>query len=254
MGNLYLVRHGQASFGADNYDVLSPLGHQQAKRLGEHFKIAGITFDAALTGTLQRQISTHAGICEGMNAKTPQTSAAERSDGQPLASSVPSGGRVVHAATGVGAYMAWPGLNEYDSHAVIATVHAGKLEKPTTPEMYRHHFRLLKDGLQRWMDGTAHPVGMPTYAAFLQGVTSALDHVRANYTGNVLLVSSGGPIATAVGHVLGCPPEATIELNLRIRNSSVTEFAFNPKRHMLVTYNTLPHLSTPEYADWITYS
>ena len=222
MGNLYLVRHGQASFGADNYDVLSPLGHQQAKRLGEHFKTVDITFNAALTGTLQRQISTHAGICEGMGAKIDA--------------------------------LAWPGLNEYDSHAVIATVHAGQLEKPTTPEMYRHHFRLLKDGLQKWMDGTAHPVGMPTYAAFLQGVTSALDHVRANCTGNVLLVSSGGPIATAVGHILGCPPEATIELNLRIRNSSVTEFAFNPKRHMLVTYNTLPHLNTPECADWITYA
>ena len=222
MGNLYLVRHGQASFGADNYDVLSPLGHQQAKRLGEHFKTVGVTFNAALTGTLQRQISTHAGICEGMGAEP-----------QPLT---------------------WPGLNEYDSHAVIATVHAGRLEKPTTPEMYRHHFRLLKDGLQKWMDGTTSPQGMPTYPEFLRGVTSALDHVRANCTGNVLLVSSGGPIATAVGHILGCPPEATIELNLRIRNSSVTEFAFNPKRHMLVTYNTLPHLNTPEFADWITYS
>jgi broad specificity phosphatase PhoE len=54
--------------------------------------------------------------------------------------------------------------------------------------------------------------------------------------------SSGGPISTAVGHVLGTSPETTIELNLRIRNSSVTEFAFTPKRHMLVTYNTLPHL------------
>ena len=85
-------------------------------------------------------------------------------------------------------------------------------------------------------------------------MTSALDHVRAAHTGNVLLVSSGGPIATAVGHVLGTSPETTIELNLRIRNSSVTEFAFTPKRHMLVTYNTLPHLDAPEHADWITYA
>jgi broad specificity phosphatase PhoE len=222
MGNLYLVRHGQASFGADDYDVLSPLGHQQARRLGEHFKTASLMFEATLTGTLQRQISTYESICEGMGA-TPKT-------------------------------LQWPGLNEYDSHAVIATVHSGKLEKPTTPEMYRHHFRLLKTGLQRWMDGTASPLGMPTYPDFLRGVTSALDHVRENYTGNVLLVSSGGPIATAVGHVLGCSPETTIELNLRIRNASVTEFAFTPKRHMLVTYNTLPHLNTPELADWITYS
>ena len=254
MGTLYLVRHGQASFGADDYDVLSPLGHQQARRLGEHFKTSGIAFDSALTGTLQRQISTHASICEGMGVEMPQASDAERRDGPALASSGSLGGSEVHAVASVGTVMRWPGLNEYDSHAVIATVHAGKLERPTTPEMYRHHFRLLKDGLQQWMDGTASPAGMPTYPEFLRGVTGALDHVRANCTGNVLLVSSGGPIATAVGHVLGCPPQATIELNLRIRNSSVTEFAFNPKRHMLVTYNTLPHLNTPQHADWITYA
>ena len=222
MGNLYLVRHGQASFGADDYDMLSPLGHQQAVRLGEYFKSKGIAFDAALTGTLQRQISTHEGICQGMGM-TPQT-------------------------------LQWPGLNEYDSQAVIATVHAGPLEKPNTPELYRHHFRLLKEGLQKWMNGATRPEGMPTYPDFLQGVTSALDHIRQHCTGNVLLVSSGGPIATAVGHVLGCPPQATIELNLRIRNASVTEFAFTPKRHMLVTYNTLPHLNEPEHAQWITYA
>ena len=222
MGILYLVRHGQASFGADDYDVLSPLGRQQAKCLGEFFKTKSIAFDAAFMGTLQRQISTFEGICEGMGSKPKATQ--------------------------------WPGLNEYDSHAVIATVHAGKPEKPTTPEQYRHHFRLLKDGLTQWMNGVVSPVGMLSYSDFVLGVSSALDHVRKNCTGNVLLVSSGGPIATAVGHVLGCPPESTIELNLRIRNSSVTEFSFTPKRHMLVTYNTLPHLNEPEHADWLTYA
>ena len=222
MGTLYLVRHGQASFGADDHDVLSPLGHQQAKRLGEYFKGKGIVFDAALTGTLQRQVSTFSGICHGMQSQLEA--------------------------------LQWSGLNEYDSHAVIATVHTGKLEKPTTPEMYRHHFRLLKDGLKRWTDGTGSPEGMPSYSDFVLGVTNALDHVRAHFTGNVLLVSSGGPIATAVGHVLACSPETTIELNLRIRNSSVTEFAFTPKRHMLVTYNTLPHLDSPAHESWITYA
>ena len=225
MGTLCLVRHGQASFGADNYDVLSELGHRQAKRLGEYFKTKGIIFDAALTGTLQRQISTFDSICTGMGASR-----------KPLEA------------------LRWPGLNEYDSHAVIAAVHAAKLDKPTTPEQYRQHFRLLKDGLIQWMNGLVSPQGMPTYSDFVLGVTSALDHVRQHLGGNVLLVSSGGPIATAVGHVLGCPPEATIELNLRIRNASVTEFAFNPKRHMLVTYNTLPHLDAPEYASWVTYA
>ena len=120
--------------------------------------------------------------------------------------------------------------------------------------MYRDHFRLLKDGLAQWMAGVVSPHGMPSYPDFVLGVTSALDHVRKHCDGNVLLVSSGGPIATAVGHVLGTSPETTIELNLRIRNCSVTEFAFTPKRHMLVTYNTLPHLDAPEHASWITYA
>ena len=222
MGTLYLVRHGQASFGADDYDVLSAMGHQQSARLGEYFKFKGIAFDAALTGTLKRQIQTYSGICQGMGC-------------EPVATQ-------------------WPGLNEYDSHAVIATIHPQKLEKPTSPEMYRDHFRLLKDGLAQWMAGVVSPKGMPSYIDFALGVTSALDHVRKNCDGNVLLVSSGGPIATAVGHVLGTSPETTIELNLRIRNSSVTEFAFTPKRHMLVTYNTLPHLDAPEHASWITYT
>jgi broad specificity phosphatase PhoE len=222
MGTLYLVRHGQASFGADDYDVLSPLGHQQAVRLGEYFKTRGIVFDATLTGSLKRQISTFEGICSGMGTQLEA--------------------------------LQWPGLNEYDSHAVIATVHSGKLEKPTTSEQYRHHFRLLKDGLTQWMNGVVSPHGMPSYSDFVLGVTSALDHVRKTHDGKVLLVSSGGPISTAVGHILGCSPEATIELNLRIRNSSVTELAFTPKRHMLVTYNTLPHLDSPDHADWVTYS
>jgi len=105
-----------------------------------------------------------------------------------------------------------------------------------------------------WMNGVVSPKGMPSYTEFSKGITSALDHVRSNSQGNVLLVSSGGPISTAVGHVLGTTPETTIELNLRIRNTSVTEFSFTPKRHMLVTYNTLPHLDHEDHASWVTYS
>ena len=95
---------------------------------------------------------------------------------------------------------------------------------------------------------------MPSYAEFVAGVTGALDHVRQQHEGDVLIVSSGGPISTAVGQVLGTSPETTIELNLRIRNSSVTEFAFTPKRHMLLSYNHLPHLDAPERRGWVTYS
>jgi broad specificity phosphatase PhoE len=96
---------------------------------------------------------------------------------------------------------------------------------------------------------------MPSYDDFVAGVAGALDHVRANHYGQtVLIVTSGGPIATAMGHVLGTSPEATIDLNMRVRNTSITEFAFTPKRHMLVCYNAIPHLDDAEHAQWVTYS
>mgnify|MGYP001544837049 CR=1 FL=1 len=228
MGTLYLVRHGQASFGADDYDQLSDLGQRQSLRLGQYLRARhgdAWGLDAVLTGTLRRQRQTWEGIAAGAGLDTPRTE--------------------------------WPGLNEYDSHAVIAAIHPEPLPKPDTPELYRQHFRLLREGLQAWMDGRVQPVGMPSYADFLAGVVGALDHVRGlqgGENGRVMIVSSGGPIATAVGHVLGAPTSASIELNLRIRNSAVTEFQFTPKRHQLLTYNTLPHLDAPEYEDWVTYA
>ena len=57
------MRHGQASFGADDYDVLSPRGHEQAVRLGEYWRGRGMAFDAVMTGTLRRHTETFAGHC-----------------------------------------------------------------------------------------------------------------------------------------------------------------------------------------------
>lgn len=226
MGTLYLVRHGQASFGEDDYDRLSALGHRQAQRLGEYlrqrFEREGVQIDTVLMGSLTRHRETWEGIAQGAGwTHTPAV---------------------------------WPGLNEYDSHALLEAIHPEPLAKPDTPELYRHHFRLLREALKAWMDGRIAPKGMPVYDDFVAGIEQALDHVRQHCSGHALIVSSGGPISTAVGRVLGTPAETTIELNLRIRNTALTEFAFNPKRHMLVTYNTLPHLDSVEHKDWVTYA
>ena len=226
MGTLYLVRHGQASFGAANYDNLSELGRRQSRRLGQYWRERfgdALRFDAVLTGTLRRQQQTWQGIAEGAG--------------------------LVDVTQ-----VEWSGLDEYDSHAVITAIHPQPLPKPDTPERYRQHFRILRDGLIAWMRGEVQPVGMPSYAQFVQGVMGALDHVRTQYDGDVLLVSSGGPISTAVGQLLRTPPETTIELNLRYRNSAVTELAFTPKRHALVSYNGLPHLDAAPYRDWVTFA
>ena len=51
MGSIYLIRHGQASFGALDYDVLSPLGKRQAEILGTHLVRSGIGFDRCISGS-----------------------------------------------------------------------------------------------------------------------------------------------------------------------------------------------------------
>jgi broad specificity phosphatase PhoE len=222
MGTLTLVRHGQASFGAADYDQLSDLGRRQCRLLGEYWRARGQRFDAVLTGSLKRHAQSFAAIVEGLGAAP-----------EPLV---------------------LPGLNEYDSEAVIREIHPEPLDKPVDAEMVRHHFRLLRSGLLAWMRAETRPVGMPTYAEFAAGVAGALDHVRQHCQGEVLIVSSGGPIATAVGQVLGTSAEMSIELNLRIRNSALTEFSFNPKRHLLQSFNHVPHLDSLETRDLASYA
>ena len=231
MGTLYLVRHGQASLGAADYDQLSELGARQCHALGLWFGQRGVTFEGVLRGTLKRHVQSLAAIVQGH---------------------AEAGGAAVPAA------LEWPGLNEYDSEALIRTVHSGALAKPDSleisPEVYKAHFRLLREALGLWMAGQTQPEGMPSWATFSAGVAAALAHVQATHTGNVLLVSSGGPIATAVHQVLGTPPQTAIELNLRIRNSALSEFSFTPKGHRLLSYNHLPHLHHAERREWETYA
>jgi broad specificity phosphatase PhoE len=223
MGSLFLVRHGQASFGAADYDQLSPTGAEQCRRLGAYWRERDQGFDAVYTGTLRRHAQSLAAIEAGL--------------GSPLTA------------------LALPGLNEYDSEAVIRAIHPGDLAPPTDPETIRHHFRLLRQGLLAWMRGEAQPAGMPSHGEFVAGVTNALQRVIALGVGKqALIVSSGGPISTAVSQVLATPPETFVELNLRLRNAALTEFAFNPKRHHLVSFNTLPHLDDATGRKLVTYA
>ena len=211
MGTLYLVRHGQASFGAADYDQLSPLGREQSQRLGAWFRARGMRFDVVFTGTLRRHAQTLAGIEAGLQAR--------------------------HEA------QALPGLNEYDSQAVVRAIHPGPIAAAGSAALAPAFFRLLREGLAQWMAGTTRPEGMPTHADFVAGVVGALDLVRTQHAdGSVLLVSSGGPISVALGHVLGLAADATIEINMYLRNSALSELKVSPKRHSLISFNSLPHL------------
>jgi broad specificity phosphatase PhoE len=61
---VYLVRHGQASYGAEDYDVLSPIGHEQSAVVGRELLRRGVSSPQVVCGNLVRQRNTANGIID----------------------------------------------------------------------------------------------------------------------------------------------------------------------------------------------
>lgn len=224
MAELILVRHGQASFGAEDYDKLSELGWRQSRWLGEYFAERGATFDRVVRGSLRRHAETLAGIAEGM--------------GRPL----PAGEDAR--------------LNEYDSHALLGAHLKGR-PLPAGGDR-RAHFRILREAMYAWTDGTLEgaPAGYPhePFAEFRGRVLGALADLRDGAAKRVLVVSSGGPISTILAEVLGMPLRGVVDLNLQTRNTGVTELQAGATRIHCVSFNNVPHLDRPGRTDALTYS
>jgi broad specificity phosphatase PhoE len=221
MGVIYVVRHGQAAFGTENYDQLTEIGFAQTRLLGAYFAKRKIHFDAVFTGTLRRQIETADAILESH----PEHSASAR--------------EII------------PGLDEYKPEAILTAL-TGESPVMTAagaarrdPMVVREHFRLLRAALLAWAEDRTRPVDMMPFREFQDGAVGALIEARQRFAdGHVLVVSSGGAIGAMVAQVLNAPAATAVELNLRIRNSSLTEFASTPRRHHLVSFNGLPHLDS----------
>lgn len=227
---IYLVRHGQASFGQPNYDVLSELGWRQARRLGRFWRSnqggrrhgRKPDFTAVFSGTLNRQVQTWHGIADGAGLSRAH-------------------------------FIQREALNEYHVPAVIKAIHPRPLEKSRDPATYAARLQVLRQALISWMHGNVQPEGLPSYVGFQRRVLAVLDEIRARYCGDVLVVSSAGPIAAVLSHLLRASPEATTELNLAYRNSAVTELVNFEGRLRLMDSNALPHLQHAKYRDWISW-
>ena len=230
---IYLVRHGQASLGAADYDNLSPLGQQQAERLGYYFASRDISFDAVYGGTLKRHAQTYAAMLRGF-----EMHASAMPQGSWLADKIALQGNVAMALRS--------GLNEFDSEAVIGAIatpaEMAAMKSPAAGEGYKQHFAMLRTGIASWMRAESQPARMGTYAQFAGGVMAVLDEIRASTAKSILISSSGGPLSSAIAQVLGLDHEAGIELIMRMRNTAVSELLITNNRCVLLTFNTLPHL------------
>ncbi|MBO28989.1 MAG: phosphoglycerate mutase [Rhodobacteraceae bacterium] len=216
MAELLVVRHGQASFGADDYDVLSDLGRRQSQAVGAALEGAGWVPDRLVTGTLRRQKDTLRAM--GFDAAPEE-----------------------HA-----------GFNEYDFHNLLHARFAGNVPDPVMQDR-KTHFRTLRETILDWQAGGcdgAHE----TWQQFSDRVEAARHFACDTDAKRVLVVSSGGPIGQLTARALDAPPAQMMALNLQVKNTSITRFIFSGSRFFLHEFNATPHMMAADRADLMSYS
>ena len=235
MSELILVRHGQASFGAESYDKLSDKGVEQVKILSQHWQALGESFDHIYSGTLLRQRETAQELLPLV-------------EGEPTAS------------------VQLTGFNEYNGDPLIR-VHlrdmreAGDLSGPAQwPIQDERLFqKIFEKATARWIVDDLDPrddiADFERWSDFKARVYAALDEVMARHgSGSRVIVStSGGVIAMALQRVLNFPDDQVIATNWMVRNSAVSRIIYGRGKLSLTQFNNLAHLETPEKQQLITF-
>lgn len=223
MAQIFLVRHGQASFGAQNYDQLSELGRQQARWLGEYFTARGTRFRRALAGSLVRQQDTARELLDAMSA--------------PLEI-------VTH-----------PGLNEYHGEELYAAYTGGADQRAHQRSDFKGYWRTFRAAMEAWSEDRLD--GMPeSWSAFGERMRSAISVATQDLGRDdaVLVVSSGGAIGRYVGLITGAPGRTAIEFNLQFRNTGFCELVAIGDSMRLISFNNLPHLEVQGRQHAVTFA
>ncbi|MBS0617715.1 MAG: histidine phosphatase family protein [Spirochaetes bacterium] len=237
MIELLLVRHGQADSAGDNYDQLTAIGYEQARRVGEWLVTHGYTFSRALHGGLQRQEQTLAAIREAYErhgAAFPEiaTDAAFREFDIAIWNHLARRLRHGHA----------------EFHALLKAWNVARRENAVNKgDIFK---RLTGIILGEWVklgDSFTEAESFPAFRARVlsameihsHGASGALD--AENHT--TLAVTSGGPIALITGHALGLDLKRTLGLMRRIANTSIHRLLFERGEWDTVAFNMLPHMS-----------
>ena len=220
MASIYLIRHGQASFGTDNYDQLSPLGQRQADLTGEFLRDIGLSIDYAVAGNLSRQQET------GERVLASQPSPAE------LFTDVRF--NEIDNEEQIRALL--PGLCERDPK--LAAIVDGGL---TDSKRYQ---KVIAAVFNAWVSPDCPDVGITPWSDFRDGVESALQALMASAGAgsNSAVFTSGGTIATAVSLVLGVSSDKVYGFYEPVFNCSITRFIFSGGRVSLSNFNDVAHL------------
>jgi broad specificity phosphatase PhoE len=234
MSILTVVRHGQASFLADDYDKLSPLGETQSRKLAEYWLRRSVRFDQVFHGPRQRQIRTCAiagAVFRQAGAPWPDPQQIDELDEYPAE-------RVVRTFL--------PELRRKHKHLERW---AAEFFATEDPDIKRRSFdRLLHEVTRRWIEGEVASAEIPSWDAFLERVAVAIRRIRESCLNGsrVVVFTSGGPTAATARIALDLGPLKTLDLTWMPRNASFSEFLFSGARFTMATFNCTPHLDPEE--------
>jgi broad specificity phosphatase PhoE len=220
MGAIYLLRHGQASFGSNNYDQLSAIGHQQARVLGAALKARGIKPDALISGTMQRHLETASGALSelGMDAA----------------------GLQQHA-----------GINEFDHENVIEVAEPRYVDKLTmmgdmaaSGDPRRAFQKFFQDAVSRWVGGHHDDEYSEPWSVFkLRCVTALEELVKLTPPkGTSLVFTSGGTISVICAHLLGLNDAQAFTINWTLANAGITKIQAGRDGLHLISINEHAHV------------
>lgn len=220
MGVVVLVRHGQASFGTDDYDVLSPVGWSQGRRLGPWLVGQGVVPTAIVRGDMRRHRETLEAVTETAGWSLDVTVDAD-----------------------------W---DEFDHLGIVA----GHPDVAASMGDRKAFQRVFEQATALWTAGSG--TYDETWVDFVARVRATLDRAveRAGRGQTVVVVTSGGVIGV-VAALLADPdddrPEALARrwarANAVMVNSSVTRLVAGSTGPRLLTLNEHAHLD----ADLLTY-
>jgi broad specificity phosphatase PhoE len=235
MSMIYMIRHGQASFGKEDYDQLSPLGKRQARILAQHFLDTGFHPDAVYSGNMSRHTAT--------------------------AQEMLSAYRV--ARRNVPQLEMLSGFNEYDITAIVKALFPDMVKndpslKDDLPRMSvsKDSFKRVFEGaLLRWVTGEFDTPDIESWEALKDRVAESLHLIMERHgKGKTIAVfTSGGAIAASLAHVLAISGERAMRLNWQILNASVSRFMYNKERVTLAGFNSIAHLELAGDPTLITY-
>jgi broad specificity phosphatase PhoE len=202
MSELILIRHAQASFGEENYDKLSDLGHKQAQLLGNLLKGLEISPDKVVIGTQKRHLETFEEL--GLSCHLEKHS----------------------------------GWNEYDFKDLLLAEFGSDIPSEIFTDR-KIHFRTLRATVTKWMNNEISGTN-EKWADFALRVKTACEVSCDLNCKQVVVVTSGGPISRVVSTTLNTPKEEMMNLNLQIKNTSISRFIFTPRSFYLHSFNATP--------------